>query len=94
MIKHSMLMRMRFKEVVDSARAASMTQLIETDYGKGSVRFEKSNNTFNISMIAEMVAIKNEFAQEWSFVNYDSKNGMADLLFSKEVLEKLKKYNQ
>jgi hypothetical protein len=91
-IKHTMLMRMKFKEEMDSADGNIMIPLMEEGFGKGNVRFDKITNTVIAFINSEMVAIKDEFSPVWSFVNYDTENTMVTLLFSKEVIEKLKEY--
>lgn len=91
-IYHSMLMRMKFKEEIDSASVAEMLPLMEEGFGAGKVRFDKKSNTFVITDLAEMVAIKDEYAKEWCFVNYDAESEMVTMLFSAEVIEKLKEF--
>lgn len=91
-IKHTMLMRMKFKEVPDSAESADMVAMMEEQYGAGNVRYDKKTNTMTLYAMPDLVAIKDEFSPEWTFVNYDEESGLAPLLFSKEVIEKLKEY--
>jgi hypothetical protein len=91
-IKHTMLMRMKFKEEMDSTDSDMMIPLMEEEFGKGNVRFDKVTNTIIVFMNSEMVAIKDEFSPEWSFVNYDDESSMVTLLFSKEVIEKMNEY--
>lgn len=91
-IKHTMLMRMKFKEEMDSTDSEMMIPLMEEEFGKGNVRFDKLTNTIITFMNSEMVAIKDEFSPEWSFVNYDEESSIVNLVFSKEVIEKLKEY--
>jgi hypothetical protein len=92
-IKHTMLMRMKFKEELDSAQEKSIIPLMEENFGVGNIRFDKATNTLVILVNAELVGIKDEFSPDWSFVNYDDGDGsIATMLFSKEVVEKLKEY--
>jgi hypothetical protein len=91
-ITHSMLMRMKFKEPMDSAGSASFVELMELRYGKGKVSFDRSTNTLTLSILSTLVAIKDEYAKEWTFVNYDATDKLAELLFSKEVMAKLAEY--
>jgi hypothetical protein len=91
-IIHTMIMKMKFKEVIDSALVEPMIQQMEQGFGSGNVRFDNATNSFIAKMVAEMIAIKDEFAKNWCFVNNDEENNLADLLFSKEVNEKLHTY--
>jgi hypothetical protein len=91
-ISHTMLMRMTFKEPIDSAESAEMLPQMKEQFGKDNVRFDKKANAVVILLHSTMVAIKDEFAKEWSFVNYDEDSPMVEMLFSKEVIEKLKEY--
>ena len=95
-IKHTMLMRMKFKNTPDSAAEASngvMIGLLAAQFGEDHVRYDKPNNTINISMLSKMIAIKNKSENLWYFVNFDEGNKeMLDLLFSEEVQTKLTEY--
>lgn len=91
-IKHSMLMRMKFRDPIDDEQAAQALTEMEASFGKGNLRFDKPANTFVISIISAMLAIKDEFSSEWSFVNYSGDDQMVKLLFSKELIEKLQEY--
>lgn len=92
-IKHTMLMRMKFKMSLDSYNSNSMVPIMEETFGKGNVRLDKEQNSIVIFINSVMVAVKDEFSPEWSFVNYNEEDPMSDLIFSKEVIEKLKEYN-
>lgn len=95
-IKHTMLMRMKFKNTPDSATEASngvMIGLLAAQFGEDHVRFDKPNNTIIISMLSTMIAVKNKSENLWYFVNFDEGNKeMLDLLFSEEVQAKLTEY--
>jgi hypothetical protein len=96
-IEHTMLMLMKFKETLDTADAEGggyMLKMMAAQFGEQNVRFDKAVNTIRIFMLSDMVAIKDDYAKEWSFVNFDDdeNSAMASLLFSAEVLEKLKTF--
>ncbi len=91
-ISHSMIMRMKYKTAIDSSGNGQFIELMETKFGKGNIRFDQPENTFNIYILAYLLAIKDEFSKDWTFVNYDEEGGMISLLFSEEVIEKLKAY--
>jgi hypothetical protein len=91
-ITHTILMRMEFKEEIDSAQIGDILVLMEEQYGKGNVRINLKKNTFSILLNSVMVAVKDEYAKEWSFLNYDEESPMVEQLLSKEVIQKLKEY--
>lgn len=92
-VKHTMLMRMLYKEPFDTSGTGigMMIGLMEARFGKGNVRFDHAKNSLNIRMHVAMIAIKDDVSPQWTFVNFDESNPlMLDMLFSKEVLAKLK----
>ena len=91
-IRHTMLMHMKFKEPMDSLSGASMVELMELKYGKGNVTFNVTTNTLNIAALPDLLAIKDELSKDWTFVNYDETDKVVELLFSKELIEKLREY--
>jgi len=94
-VKHTMLMKMKYKEPYDSTDTESMefmVSLMEQKFGKGNVRFVPNANSLNISMIPDMVGIKYN-SSKWTFANLNTDNPqMLSMLFSKQVLDKLKEY--
>ncbi len=62
-------------------------------FGKENIRFSRAEGVLHVNMLSYLVAIKDEFANEWSFVNYDEESSIVPMLFSKEVVEKLKAYH-
>ena len=94
-IKHTMLMKMKYKEPFDTADTKGtefMISLMEQKFGKGNVRFDPVANSLNIFMIPDMVGIK-EKSSNWTFVNLDEDNPqMLNMIFSKKVLDKLKEF--
>jgi hypothetical protein len=91
-VKHTILIRMKFKQALGKEQIAGIIPEMEQVFGKGNIRFDQKNNTLVIFKLAEMVAIKDEYAKEWSFVTYNESDPTVPLLFSKEVIEKLKEY--
>ena len=68
-IKHSQILKMKFKEAIDTT------------------------NSILISGPGYMIAIKDSYAKEWCFVNLEEEdNQLTSLLFSEDVLKKLKEY--
>lgn len=94
-VKHTMLMKMQYKEPYDTADKESrefMISLMQEKFGKGNVRFDLVANSLNIFMIPDMVGIKTK-TSNWTFANLDDDNpAMLNMLFSKQVLDKLGKF--
>ena len=94
-VKHSMLMKMKYKEPYDTADKASkefMVSMMEQKFGKGNVRFDPVANSLNIFMVPDMVGIKVKNSK-WTFVNLNEDNpAMMDMIFSKKVLTRLKEF--
>ena len=93
-IKHTMLMKMKYKEPFDTSDKEGTKMLVSMmagKFGEGNVRFVQRTNSLHIFIHADMVAIKDKLSPQWTFVNFDEDNpAMLNLLFSKEVLDKLK----
>jgi hypothetical protein len=94
-VKHTMLMKMKYKEPYDSAKKEEkefMVSMMEEKFGKGKVRFDPVANSLNIFMTPNIVGIKSASSM-WTFANLDESNPqMLNMLFSKQVLDKLKTY--
>lgn len=95
-VKHTLLMKMKYKEPIDTTDKKGNDEMIrsmEEQFGKGNVRFDIAANSLNIFLIADLVAIKDQYSANWTFVNLDEGNPtMLNMLFSKEVIAKLKEY--
>ena len=94
-IKHTMLMKMKYKEPYDTSDKDSrelMVSLMEQKFGKGKVRFDPIANSLNIYMVPDMVGIKTK-TSIWTFANLNEDNpAMLYMLCSKQVLDKLKEF--
>ena len=96
-IKHTMLMKMKYKEPIDTSDKElneMMLSAMEEGFGKGNVRFDFANNSLNVFMTPAIVAIKDQLSVNWTFVtlNEDSPE-LLNMLFSKEVIAKLKEFD-
>ena len=61
-------------------------------FGEGNVRFDPVANSLNIFMTPDMVGIKYN-SSKWTFANLNEDNPqMLDMLFGRQVLDKLKEY--
>jgi len=94
-VKHTMLMKMKYKEPYDTADKESkelMVSLMQQKFGEGNVRFDPIANSLNIFMTPDMVGIKTK-SLNWTFANLNEDNpAMLNMLFSKQVLNKLKEF--
>jgi hypothetical protein len=94
-VKHSMLMKMKYVESYDSAQKEQkelMVSLMSQKFGEGNVRFDPVANSVNIYMTPDMVGIKDR-SSKWTFANLNEDNPqMLNMLFGKQVLDKLKEY--
>jgi hypothetical protein len=91
-VKHTMLMKMKYKEPYDTTDKESrdfMVSLMQEKFGAGNVRFDPLANSLNIFMIPDMVGIKTK-TSIWTFANLDDDNpALLNMLFSKQVIDKL-----
>lgn len=96
-VRHSMLMRMKYKQALDTSDMESKTMLVSIlaqKYGEGNVRFDAAANSLNIFMKPDMVGIKDKTSNIWNFANLDEDNpALIEMLFSQAVRDKLKEYN-
>jgi hypothetical protein len=96
-IKYSMIMLMKLKKESEDTSHLSgnelMIQMLREKYGPGNFSVDDANNTVRIRMQSPMVAVKDSFAKEWSFVNLVDKDPFVDKLFTREVQDKLATYN-
>ena len=95
-VKHTMLMKMKYKQPYDTSDAENTNYLItlmEAKYGKGNVRFNRKENSLSIFMIPDMIGIRPPNAQ-WTFANLNEDNpAMLEALFSKKVRDKLNEFD-
>lgn len=94
-VEHTMLMKMKYKELYDTADRGSidfLLNLMEEKFGKGNVRFDVKANSLNIFMVPDIVGVKPKSGL-WTFANLDEDNpAMLDMLFSRQVQNKLKEF--
>ena len=93
-VKYSMNMLMSFKDSTDTEDSENdlVLQSIAAEYGSENVSKDRKTGVITIRNTSYMVAIKDEYAKEWSFVNLNREDPMINKLFSKEVLDKLDTY--
>lgn len=94
-VRHTMLMKMKYTEPYDSTQKEQkelMVSLMSQKFGKGNVRFDPAANSVNIFMTPDMVGIKDN-KTKWTFANLnEDQPQMLNMLFGKQVLDKLKEY--
>jgi hypothetical protein len=92
-VRHTMLMKMNYIEPYDSTQKEEkefMVSLMSQKFGEGRVRFDPIANSLNIFMTPDMVGVKTT-STKWTFANLNEDNPqMLDMLFGKQVLDKLK----
>ncbi|MBC7874049.1 MAG: hypothetical protein H7Y01_08635 [Ferruginibacter sp.] len=93
-ISYSMVMLMDFKISKDSidTNGPRMVEMLAAEYGEENVSLDKATGIIRIRTSSPMVAVKDEYAKEWSFVNLKEEDPLVNKLFSKEVLDKLATY--
>jgi hypothetical protein len=94
-VDYSMVMVMKFKTEADSTDKAShlekMGTIAETmkgQYGSENVKVDDTG-VIRIWQKSKLVAAKDEYAKDWSFVSLKEEDPTMNKLFSKEVLDKL-----
>lgn len=96
-VKYSMIMRMNFINTADSTAynkemLENIMQSMAAEYGAENISLDEKG-IISIKEKSVMVAIKDEYAKEWSFVELKENDPMTDKLFTKELLAKLATYN-
>jgi len=93
-VRHSMLMKMKYKEPITKEDADLLVPGMEQQFGEGNVRFVKETNSLHVFIISHMIAIKDNISPKWTFINFDLKNpDFVENILGKEVMAKLKEYN-
>lgn len=91
-VLHTMVMRMKMKSEGSDTEVAQMMNVLAEKYGKENVRYEPKVNTVVIFRLAVIVAVKDEFSKDWTFINYMEEEPLAEMLFSKELINKLREF--
>jgi hypothetical protein len=94
-VDYSMVIVMKYKTEAGSTDKAShlkqmarIAESMEGQYGSGNVKVDE-NGVIRIWEKNKLVAVKDEYAKDWSFVSLKDEDPMMNKLFSKEVLDKL-----
>jgi hypothetical protein len=96
-VKYSMKMVMKFKLNEEDNKdgkmqmAEMMLPVMKKQFGNDKVRVDDAG-VFHIKTTTYMVAIKDEYAKEWCFVNLNETDPLTKKILSKELLDKLATY--
>ena len=94
-VRHTMLMKIKFLEPYDTLKKELkeiMVSFMSQKYGEENVRLDPVANSVNVFVTPDIVGIKDN-SSKWTFVNLnEDKPQILNMLFSKEVLDKLKEY--
>src|SRR5258705_7391922 len=90
-INYSMVMLFHSKDTSTTKNGSleTMRQRLVSKYGEDNVIPDDPMKTIRIRISSPMVAVKDEYAKEWSFVNLNTEDEFINKLFDKEVLDKL-----
>lgn len=66
-----------------------LTNLLSEKYGPENVSLDSAAGNFHLRSRNIMVAVKDDYAKKWSFVNFEANDSFYQTLFSREVLSKL-----
>lgn len=93
-VDYSMIMVFQFLSGGDDPSENNiMVESMKEKYGKENVRYDNEKRMIRIKEKSKMVAVKDSYAKEWSFVSLNEDDPMINQLFSKDVLEKLATYH-
>lgn len=97
--RYSMIMLMNFSPTEgDNSNEANESQndliakSLAEKYGEGNVSTDTGTGVIKIRTSSLMVAVKDEQAKEWCFVNLKEDDPLINKLFSNEILDKLATY--
>ena len=74
----------------DDDQTDFMVKIMSEKFGKENVSLDGKRIKIRVS--SPMVAVKDKYAREWSFVNLNKEDGSIEKIFSKELLDKLDTY--
>jgi len=93
---YSFNMFMAFKDTMTTEekkeRDDAMVAALGAQYGEDKVSVDPATGNLKIQITSPMVAVKDQYAKEWSFANLKENDPLTDRLFSKEVQKKLATY--
>lgn len=91
-VQHTMLMIFHFKDTADKEGIETEKLVANTmamQYGEENVKYDEVTRSIRVFTKPEMVGVKDDISPEWTFVNYKKGDMITELLFSKEIRDKL-----
>lgn len=93
-VTYSMVMVM---ELMDKEKLAEQMELIRAGiaakYGNENLNIDGQSGAFRIRQTNNLVAIKDNYAKEWSFISLKEDDPTMNQLLNKDVMGKLNEYN-
>ncbi|MBN8668842.1 MAG: hypothetical protein J0M30_15200 [Chitinophagales bacterium] len=91
-IQHTMLMIFHFKDTagkenIETEKLVANTMAMQ--YGDENVKYDEVTRSIRVFTKPEMIGAKDDISPEWTFVNYKKGDMITELLFSKEIRDKL-----
>lgn len=95
-VDYSMLMLMKLKAGEDSTKEKEKNDVViaalKDQYGEEKVIFNEATGNIHIYVSTAMVAIRDQYAKEWCFINFKKDDPMTEALLSKDVIDKVNSY--
>lgn len=91
-VQHTMLMIFHFKDTADKENIETEKLVANTmamQYGDENVKYDEVTRSIRVFTKPEMIGAKDDISPEWTFVNYKKGDMITELLFSKEIRDKL-----
>ncbi|MDX1956775.1 MAG: hypothetical protein SFU20_14695 [Chitinophagaceae bacterium] len=91
-VQHTMLMIFHFKDTagkenIETEKLVANTMAMQ--YGDENVKYDEVTRSIRVFTKPEMIGAKDDISPEWTFVNYKKGDMITELLFSKEIRDKL-----
>lgn len=91
-VQHTMLMIFHFKDTAEKENIETEKLVANTmsmQYGEENVKYDEVTRSISVFTKPEMIGAKDDISPEWTFVNYKKGDMITELLFSKEIRDKL-----
>lgn len=91
---YSMVLRMQFKEAAEDSmdnpeKMEQIVSLLSLKYGQGNVRYDTDRKQIVILVKSPLLAIKDRYSPQWTFINFKKDEEITPMLLSKDILDKL-----
>lgn len=89
-IMHMTIINMPGQGKPDKSSLDMIKSSFENDFGKDNVSLDYSTNTFEIYVVKQVCAVKEESYENWKFLEIDKKQqALLDMLLPQEIINKL-----